>query len=233
VARFRRALRNWSSGSRREFLWRDACATPYVVLASEMLLRKTRAASVEPVVAELLAEYPQPRDLARARLESLEDLLRPLGLHRVRARALKDVGERLASRHRGRVPRLEADLLELPHVGRYAANAVLCFSYGQRRAIVDANVVRIYHRVFGIPVPRETHKADDLWGLAQRALPRTWFQKFNLALLDLGGLVCLPRLPLCAECPLVTFCPAHGGGDCGCMMSRRRQGTSKMRRQRV
>jgi A/G-specific adenine glycosylase len=181
-----------------------------------MLLRKTRAASVQAVIERFLAEYPDPVALAGADTRALERLLQPLGLHRIRARALKKVASSLITSHRGEVPRSEEALLRLPHVGKYAANAVLCFSFGLRRPIVDANVVRIDSRVFGVSVPGEVHRADALWAFAGRLLPRVRFGEFNMALLDLGGVVCTARHASCALCPLRRLCQSHLSGSCGC-----------------
>lgn len=168
------------------------------------------------MLRDLLARYPNLPSLARARARDVERTLRPLGLHRMRARALVAAARAIVQRFAGEVPRLEGDLLTLPHVGRYAANAVLCFAHRQRRAVIDANVARVYHRVFGTPVPVEIHKADALWRFADAMLPRRGARGFNWALLDLGGLICTARRPRCGECPLAQSCAAHIGGTCGC-----------------
>ena len=203
---FQRALLRWFSSNRRSFIWRDAMASPEMILVSEMLLRKTRAQSAEPVVASLLRLYPRIHDLASASKVEIARVIRPLGLQNIRASALKQVAGVICSQHNGRVPRDPCALTSLPHVGRYSANAVCCFAYHQRRPIVDANVVRIFSRAFGMRVPVEIHKADALWALALELLPRRGFRDFNWALLDLGALVCTPLKPRCPACPVCKFC---------------------------
>src|SRR5262249_51129739 len=92
-------------------------------------------------------------------------------------------------------------------VGRYAAHSVICVSFDEPVAILDANIARIYQRVFGLPKPRERiTDATWLWDFAARVLPKTRARDFNWALLDLGRIVCKPRAPSCATCPLRKTC---------------------------
>lgn len=214
--RLQSALFKWHSSNKRHFIWREPSASADLVLVSEILLRKTRAEVVEPVVKALFRRYPSLVDFASAGLPSLEREIRPLGLHRIRSRALRDIGETLVNHHNGQVPRDLAGLLSLPHVGRYAANAVLCFAYGQPRPIVDSNVARIFSRLFCKPHPREIHGADELWEFAESLVPKNRPKEFNWALLDLGATVCTPRRPACNRCPLLSECVAHRTGKCRC-----------------
>lgn len=168
------------------------------------------------MLRQLLRHCPDLDTLAQSKVSTVERLLRPIGLHRVRARALVTAARTLVRKYQAQIPDCEEALLALPHVGRYGANAVLCFAYHQRRAVIDANVARIYHRVFGTPVPIEIHKAEELWKFARAMLPQTGVREFNWALLDLGGLICMARNPCCSQCPLVRNCMAHQNGTCGC-----------------
>ena len=77
----------------------------------------------------------------------MASLLRPLGVQNVRAQALIDIAEAYTGEG---IPSNEELLLELPYVGRYAANAAPCFAFDEQRAIVDANVVRAFNRAFGM-----------------------------------------------------------------------------------
>lgn len=91
----------------------------------------------------------------------------------------------------------------LSYVGDYAANATACFGYGERRPIVDTNVVRIYNRVFGLD---HDSQDDAMWKLAESLLPQNRFDTYNLALLDLGAEICTSRSPNCEICPLSDEC---------------------------
>jgi A/G-specific adenine glycosylase len=206
IERFQKSLLKWGSSNCRAFIWRAPHASAYVIVISEMLLRKTRADSVDRIARELLKEYPSFHKLSRANGRHLSALLRPLGLHRTRARALIVVAKRLLSDHHGEVPRDYDYILSLPHIGRYGANSVLSVLYGERRPIVDSNIVRLFSRAFGTQIPREVHKADYLWSLAASLLPDHSVKQFNWALLDLSALLCKPRNPDHDECPIKNLC---------------------------
>jgi A/G-specific adenine glycosylase len=203
----RRALLRWGELQGRHFFWREFGLSPFSILIVEILLTKTRAEVVEPVALRLLERFPDPVSLAGANRRSLEKLLYPLGLHRKRARQLIACAKTLGETYGNQVPRDVATLLELPSVGRYAANAVAVVAFGQRRPVIDANLARIYGRVFSLPPPPpRLSSAHDLWELARQLLPKRHVKEFTWAALDLGGTVCSARQPACTRCPLRRVC---------------------------
>lgn len=211
AARFRQVVLDWGERNRRDFPWRRADADPYLVLISEMLLRKTRAESVARVHPKFISRYADPAALAQAEPAELENLLEPLGLWRIRARALRDVGEVLVKSHAGVVPGDADELVEIPHVGRYAANATILFAYNQRKPIVDENVQRVFNRVFDVPKSNEIHTAHHLWEMCERLMPEQNPREFGWALLDFASAVCAPGAPRCATCPLTGICKTARG----------------------
>lgn len=220
LAHVRRSLLEWMRTARRGFFWRNPDVSPFALLVTEILLSRTRAQSVEPVAMRLLARFPEATDLAHADIGEVALILRPLGLHRKRALRLVECARQLLSRLDGEVPRSPAELMTLPYVGRYTANAVACFAFGRRRAVIDANVSRVYQRLFSLPTPpARLSAADQLWEFGRRVLPRSGLaaKEFNWAILDLGGMVCTPRRPSCVLCPVAFTCDAHEKGTCGCV----------------
>lgn len=195
IEAFQEGLRKWADedDNIRQFSWREK-DSPYEVLIAEILLGATLASKVEPIYDEFIEQYPDLKDLADADVNELASLLEPLGLHNRRAAALVKIGNQLKDRG---VPEDEVELLELPYVGRYAANATLCFGFGERRPIVDANVVRIYNRIFNLNL---NPTGDDAWEFAKQVLPEGDVQLFNLALLDFGAAVCTDQSPRCSDC---------------------------------
>jgi A/G-specific adenine glycosylase len=203
----RRALLDWAEVQGRQFFWRESTVTPFQVLVTEILLAKTQADVVAPIAATLLARYRDPGSLADAQLRELQRLLYPLGLYRKRARHLKACARVLVKHHEGVVPASIAELIELPFVGRYAANAIACFAFGRPVAVLDANVSRIYQRVFSLdPPPPRLASAHVLWNFAGRVLPQRRAREFNWAILDLGGTICVARNPACERCPIAAVC---------------------------
>lgn len=199
IEEFRSKLLGWASDNLRTFSWRET-TDPYEVLVAEILLQKTAAEKVEPIYDELLAAYPTPEALANADQERLADIIYSLGFQNQRSSALISIGG--AIRDAG-VPDKAEELLELPYVGRYVANATLCFAFGQPRPIVDANVVRVYNRVVG---EEFDYRDDEVWSFADDVLPADNAQRYNLAILDFAAMICAPKAPNCGNCFFTDSC---------------------------
>jgi A/G-specific adenine glycosylase len=98
----------------------------------------------------------------------------------------------------------------LPGIGRYTAGAILSIAFDQRQPILEANSLRLLARLTGLREnPRRSAGAKRLWEVAEELLPRRGTGKFNQALMELGSLVCTPRSPRCAQCPLQGLCKAR------------------------
>lgn len=197
---FRERLLDWAADNLRSFPWRDD-PSPYEVLVAEILLTQTPAPRVAQIYPGFLEVYPSPTALEAADQDALADLLRPLGFQNRRADALGRIGERLGDKE---IPRDVDALSDLPYVGRYGANATLCFGFGERRPIVDANVVRIYGRVFDADF--RGAEDDEAWDFAADMLPDREVETYNLALVDFGAQVCTAKTPACGGCPMNEFC---------------------------
>lgn len=173
-----------------------------------MLLRKTAAPRVAIVVEQIWSAYPSAESLASAEQAELTARLRPLGLHRVRARALRESATVMVETYGGHPPRDRRALMRLPHAGRYVAAATRCFAFGEQEPVVDANVARIFERFFGLTAERQLHLVDDLWEFAEVLMGATPARAWNFALLDFAALVCRSRSPCCVDCPVARRCPA-------------------------
>lgn len=194
-----RTILSWGKVNFRDYPWRKDCATPYEVLLSEYLLRKTRADSVIPVYRELLKKYPEIVDLSKANQKTLERILRPVGLYRVRAKALKDMSSIIVKDHKGKIPHDEKSIARLPHSGRYITNSFLCFCFNDDRPIVDTSVQRFLCRHFGFEPVVEIHKADHMWEFMKKLLPRGRSREFNYSLLDYCSIICTSKECLCSK----------------------------------
>jgi A/G-specific adenine glycosylase len=204
----RAKLLRWFQANGRSFYWREH-TDPYVVLISEVLLKKTTAAVVDRFLPGFLRRYPTIDALASARVGSLRRLLQPLGLSDQRSRQLLAVAKAIQSTTGGAVPSTLGDLLKLPGVGPYAANSVLCVAHQQAAPIVDTNVARILLRVFDVaPTRYEARRCPVVWDLARDVAGRraSAAKNVNWAMLDLGALICTATGPRCRMCPLRSCC---------------------------
>ncbi len=204
---FQQDLLTWYHHNGRRFPWRET-SNPYAILIAEKLLQQTQAReSVVSAYQALLRAYPSPHALAEANLADVAAIIQPLGLA-YRATELIKLGAGLVSLHEGAVPDKLSNLMALAGVGDYSARAVLSFAFGYNVAVVDTNVARIFYRVFSISgrMPSNPARKRSLIDLATALLPAGQARQFNLALLDLGALICTHRAPACKDCPVLKYC---------------------------
>jgi A/G-specific adenine glycosylase len=202
VLRFQRDLLAWGEHNRRVFSWRTT-DDPFRVLIAEVLLQRSRGSTVTGVFDELFRGWMDSASLADARVDEIAATIRPLGLVR-RAASLKALAREIDAR--GSVPVTYDELVALPGVGPYAANATLAVAFGERAPVVDGVTARVYRRYFGLEGAAPASTDTELWELVERVTPRTQVREWNWAVLDLAALICLPKRPRCDECPLQARC---------------------------
>ena len=197
---------------RHELPWRQTRDT-YAVLVSEVMLQQTQVSRVVPAYAAWLERWPTPAALAAA---SSADVIRAwagMGYNR-RALNLWRAAGAVVERFDGRVPVAVESLRGLPGVGPYTASAVVSFAGERRVAVRDTNISRVLARFsFGNAEARCVQPIS-LDAAADGVLPRTGARArdHNLALMDLGALVCGSRRAECALCPLATACAWKAAG---------------------
>jgi A/G-specific adenine glycosylase len=200
-------LLDWYDAHARTLPWRAPDATPWGVLVSEVMLQQTPVARVLPVWTAWMDRWPGPTTLAAA---TPGDAIRHWGRLGYPRRALRlhQAATEIVRRHDGRVPSSYSDLLALQGIGTYTAAAVASFAFGGRHAVVDTNVRRVQARaVGGQPLPAPTLTTDEV-RLAAQLLPSedARVARWNVAVMELGALVCTARTPACADCPLRHRC---------------------------
>jgi A/G-specific adenine glycosylase len=204
------ALFNWGAQHYRSFPWRKE-RTPYSVLISEVLLKRTTASATTHVYEEFMALYPNIQTLSKADKKELESLLSRIGYHKRRAEILLEIANHITTKYGGQIPKSRDELLEIPHVGNYTANAVLSFGYGIPAAIVDSNVERIIRRVFLKHFKGKSSKL--VQKIADELSPGENNQLYNYTLLDLGAAVCRYGIPRCKVCPINSLCDYYLSGS--------------------
>ena len=199
-------LLTWFEENQRQFPWRKT-EDPYSILLAEIFLRKTNASRVVGVYERFVSRYPRFEVLANVTEQELESALKPLGLYRRRAKDLRRLAEIVIAKYNGKVPSSREELVELPGVGNYIANATLCFAFGETVPLLDTNVIRVVTRVFSFKPKRKRARDDpEMWRAVRHMVPKGKARDFNLAILDLAAKACLPRKPKCVVCPVLFLC---------------------------
>ncbi len=189
----------------RSYSWRSR-HDPYAILVAEMMLQRTKSDQVVSVYQKFLKRFPDPQTLASAPKRDVQKLLEPLGL-RWRATMITKMGSSLVRNFDGEIPHSREELLTLPGVGAYAADAVLCYAYGEKVVPVDSNVCRVLRRIFNLHSKGEARRNRIFLGkVAELPVPKRLAKEFNWGLIDFGAAICTPRTPSCPLCPLNKIC---------------------------
>lgn len=203
----------WYDTHGRDLPWRRPEATPWGVFVSEVMSQQTPLSRVEPRWVEWLTRWPTPAALAA---DSPGEAVRAwdrLGYPR-RALRLHEAATAIVRDHGGQVPADLEDLLALPGVGAYTAAAVAAFAYGRHSVVVDTNVRRVQARaVTGAALAAPTQTAAEV-RLAATLVPDdpATAARWNVAIMELGALVCTARAPACERCPIRTQCAWQAAG---------------------
>jgi A/G-specific adenine glycosylase len=202
-------LAEWYRNNARDLPWRRT-RDPYAIWISEIMLQQTQVKTVIPYFERWIRVFPTVEALARAPLETVLKQWEGLGYYK-RVRNAQAAACQIVERHGGQFPSTFEEVLALPGVGRYTAGAICSLAFNQPTPILDGNVIRVLSRLFGIAGnPRDKSVNKKLWSLAQALVSVRGVEpaQLNQALMELGALVCLPRLAKCSECPVRRQCQA-------------------------
>lgn len=213
------ALLTWFATNARNLPWRHT-RDPYAIWVSEIMLQQTQVKTVIPYWERWLRELPTIESLADASADKIHKLWEGLGYY-TRVRNMQKAAQQIIAEHNGKFPQTFDDVLALPGIGRYTAGAICSIAFNQPAPILDGNVIRVLTRIHSIKTdPREKQTNAQLWNLADALVsetvaerPETLHFKFrashlNQSLMELGALICTPRSPNCAACPVQKFCVA-------------------------
>jgi endonuclease-3 len=177
---------------------------PWQLLVSVILSAQCTDARVNEVTPRLFGLLPTPEATLEATTAELEELIRPTGFFRNKARSIRGAAEYLLAHHDGRVPRSTAELVKVPGVGRKTAAVVLGEAFGIAEGIaVDTHAGRLSRRL-GLTTHTDATQAErDL----MTVVPRSAWIAWTHLLIAHGRAVCRSRVPQCGACVLADICP--------------------------
>ncbi|MBP2215471.1 endonuclease III [Arthrobacter sp. CAN_C5] len=182
---------------------------PFELLIATVLSAQTTDVRVNLTTPALFARYPDARSLAEADETLLQELIKPTGFFRAKARSLLALSTRLVDEFDGVVPARLEDLVTLPGVGRKTANVVLGNAFGIPGITVDTHFGRLARRFRWTDSDDAVKVEADVARLFE---PQDWTQLSHHVVFH-GRRVCHARKPACGACPLATLCPAYGEGE--------------------
>ena len=212
MSAFANKVIHWQQREGRFGLPWQGIPDPYRVWLSEIMLQQTQVATVIPYYERFIARFPDIIALAAAADDDVMKLWAGLGYY-ARARNLHRAAKMVVEKHRGKFPEGFEEILALPGIGRSTAAAISAFAFGERRAILDGNVKRVFARQFGVEGDVRTKPVEDaLWEIAEKKLPKMLIETYTQGLMDLGATVCTRTQPVCLLCPVQKTCVAFNEG---------------------
>ncbi len=200
-----RVLKKLSAIHGSTMLARIGGGQPFRTLVATILSARVRDEVTEQVVPRVLERWPDAESLAVASPHQVEQVIRRIGLYRVKSVRLVEVAKQLMRDHGGRVPSDFDALIQLPGVGRKTAGCVMVYAFGQAALPVDTHVHRISNRLAWVKTSN-----PDATELALRAVvAKNWWSRVNDLLVHHGKTICRPQRPLCGDCLVWQDC-AYG-----------------------
>jgi endonuclease III len=178
---------------------------PFQLLVATILSAQCTDERVNMVTPALFKRYPKPDDLAGAKPEELEELIKSTGFFRNKAKSLLGMSNAILEHHRGKVPDEMDALVDLPGVGRKTANVVLGNAFGKSEGVVvDTHVTRLSQRL-ALTEQSDAVKIElDLMDL----VPREEWTVISHLFIDHGRAICKAPTPRCEVCFLNDICPS-------------------------
>ena len=198
-------LIDWFTENARYLPWRETYS-PYHVWISEIMLQQTQMDRVIDYFNRWMKEFPDIESINRSKEEKVLKLWEGLGYYS-RARNIIRTATILKEQYNGVLPTDFRLLLQLPGIGKYTAGAIMSIAFNKEYAIVDANIERVFSRLFNLAKPVKDKKTHlFIWEKSKEMLPNGRAREFNQALMEFGALICIPKNPRCKICPVTDFC---------------------------
>ncbi len=205
---------NWYDLNKRTLPWRKNVSQSkkhYYTLVSEFMLQQTQVVTVIPYFNRFINKIPNLKKLSKIPDRELMKLWEGLGYYS-RVRNLKKTAKIIISKYHGEIPNNYKDLISLPGIGNYTANAILAIAFNKSYIPLDGNIERVLKRYLYLKKDKEIQKDNliekkSIFGISSRA------SDYAQALMELGAMICKPKNPECSGCPISKNCKSYKKKD--------------------
>ena len=183
---------------------------PFFTLIRCIISQRNKDETTDKASEVLFRKYPTIQDLANARVEDVQKILKEngVGLWKNKGKWIVECSRVILEKYDGKVPDTLEELVKLPGIGRKCANIVLAYGFGYQAIPVDTHVNRISKRLGLAPPKVSPEKVEEY---LVRIIPKELWIYVNHAMVDHGKAICRPISPKCNECPLKALCPYAKG----------------------
>ena len=179
----------------------------YELVIAVMLSAQTTDKSVNAVTPILFKKYPTLDALYNAPLEDIEDIIKPIGLYKNKAKNLKGIVKDLKERFNGVVPSNKEELMTLPGVGNKTAGVIRAEIFQIPDLPVDTHILRISKR---LNLAKKDDEPIDVERKLKKIIPEERWIKSHHQLIHFGRYYCMARSPKCENCKISDMCANKG-----------------------
>ena len=175
----------------------------FELLIAVVLSAQTTDERVNSVTSSLFERYPDAYALSKAKLEDVEQIIRPIGLYHNKAVNIIRLSTALCDFYEGQVPENREDLESLPGVGRKTANVILSNCFDVPAFAVDTHVSRVSKRL------KIADPDDDVKTIEEKLMtyfPKERWGKLHHQFIFFGRYKCKAAKPECTDCPFQSIC---------------------------
>ena len=175
----------------------------YELVIAVMLSAQTTDKSVNAVTPILFNKYPSLEELNNAPLEDIEEILKPIGLYKNKAKNLKGIVKDLLEKFNGKVPSNKDELMTLPGVGNKTAGVIRAEIFTIPDLPVDTHILRISKR---LNLAKKEDEPIDVERKLKKLIPEERWIKSHHQLIHFGRYFCTARNPQCENCKISDMC---------------------------
>lgn len=177
--------------------------SPYEMVIAVMLSAQCTDERVNKTTPTLFKVANTPEKMLELKLEQIEEIIRPCGFYKTKAKNILSLSKTLVEEFDGVVPNNMEDLQKLAGVGRKCANVIMLEAFNNPQGIaVDTHAKRISNKI-GFSNQSEPEKIEqDLL----KVIPKEYYYSANHLFVWHGRNICSARSPKCEICPVNKYC---------------------------
>jgi endonuclease-3 len=195
--------------------WTKSAENPFRTLIATIISQNTTSKNASAAFERLSNRLGiTPEALAKTRTKQIEQCIRPAGLQKNKAEAIKRTAKTILEEFHGDLkPVLSLSLgearkalMQFPGVGPKTADIVLLFSGNKPVIPVDTHVNRVSKRL-GLAPEKSGYEAVRC--SLQALFDENDYLAVHILLVQHGRRYCKAIKPLCKECPVNELCPSR------------------------
>jgi len=174
----------------------------FTLLISVLLSAQCTDVNVNNVTKNIYPKYYKPEHFVKLGQKKIENLIKKIGIFRIKAKSIYNLSKILIEKYNGRVPKTYEELEILPGVGHKTASVVMSQGFGFPAFPVDTHIHRLAQR-WGLTKGKNVIQTErDL----KRLFPKKSWNKLHLQIIYYGREFCKARDCYGIACKICTTC---------------------------